>query len=63
MISNDKHSIGPKILFIQIFLYLLSLSLFRKLISIKILNYFFNCGFSQHWGHTLNITKSNDKNM
>lgn len=63
MISNDKHYIGPKILWIQIFLYLLFFTLFRKLIVIKILNYFINCGFNQHWGHTLNISKSNDKSI
>jgi hypothetical protein len=63
MIFNDKNSIGPKILWMQIFLYLLFLSLFPKLIAIKILNYFINCDFSQHWGHNLYISKSNDKSM
>lgn len=39
------------------------LSLFCKMITIKVLNHFINCGFSQHWGHNLNISKRNDKIM
>lgn len=51
-ISNHKNSISRKILWMQIFLYLSFLSLFCKLIAIRILNYFINCRFSQRWGIT-----------
>jgi hypothetical protein len=64
MISNDKHSIGPKILWMQINLPIVIFVIILYIDFYRILNYIINCGFTQHWRHNfINISKRNDKSM